>query len=201
MREELLRMARRMLSSILRGRILLSDDSGPMQLLQIKLNDLETIDSVPRMIDFGFTSRLPAESDVLGVFIGGDRSNAAILGTNHAASRPRSLEEGESALYNQIGIRIYLSNGGLVIEGAGLPLTINNTPVVTINASTKVEMNTTALNVTGSITAGGDITDNASSAGKSMANMRLVYNGHGHPVPNVQPGSATVTSNQPNQPA
>ncbi|KAF1040291.1 MAG: hypothetical protein GAK35_03545 [Herbaspirillum frisingense] len=188
-----------MLSNVLRLRINTSDDSGPMQRLQVWLNELQTVDNVPYASHFGFTSRAPDGSDSIVMFVGGDRSNGVVLGTNHAESRPRGLVQGESALFNQVGIKIYLSKGGLVIEGAGLPITVNNTPTVTVNAGTKVQMNTPELNVTGKITAGGDITDNASTNGKSMANMRNVYDGHDHPVEGIQGGSATVTSKKPNQ--
>jgi phage baseplate assembly protein V len=198
MKDEISRMVRRLLSTFLRGRVNTTDDSGTVQLVQIKLNDLETVDAIPRLMQFGFTSHLPRGSDTLALFIGGDRSNSAVLASNHAASRPTGLAEGETAVFNQVGIKIYLSAGGLVIEGAGLPITVNNAPVVTINASTKVKMNTADLDVSGNITAGGDITDNAGGAGKSMASMRQSHNSHKHPVASVQTGFDTVTSGQPN---
>lgn len=197
MTEQINRMVRRLLSTFLRGRVNVSDDSGTTQLVQIKINDLETVDSIPRMTEFGFTSHLPQGSDVLVLFVGGDRSNAAALASNHAASRPIGLAEGESAVFNQVGIKIYLSTSGLVIEGAGLPITVNNAPTVTINASTQVQLNTANLLVSGNIVANGDITDNAGAVGKSMASMRQSHNSHEHPVVNVQTGGSTITSNPP----
>lgn len=201
------RLAQRILSNVLRLRITTSDDSGPMQKLQVRLNELQTVDNVPHAFHFGLSSVAPDGSDAIVMFVGGDRGNGVVLGTNHADSRPKNLVAGESAVFNQVGIKIYLSKGGLVIEGAGLPITVNNAPTVTVNASTKVQLNTPELDVSGSIkagqsiSAGGDITDNTSSGGKSMANMRSVYDGHDHPIEGIQGGSSTVTSKKPNQQA
>ena len=56
------------------GRVTFSDDSRSAQLLQVKLHDSETRDDTPRIAEFGLTSRPPDGSDVLVVFLGGDRS-------------------------------------------------------------------------------------------------------------------------------
>ncbi|MBW9336192.1 baseplate assembly protein [Herbaspirillum sp. RU 5E] len=194
MMDGIAKIAMRLLSGVLRLRIGFVDDSGAMQRLQVRLNALQTIDGVPYMSHFGFSGRAPVGSDALVAFVGGDRGNGVVLGTNHPDSRPRNLIEGEAAVYNQVGIRIYLSNGGLVIEAAGLPVSLNNAPTVTINASTKVALNTPELDVSGKITAGGDITDNAASDGMSMATMRTIYNAHEHTVEGVQTGLNSVVS-------
>lgn len=199
MMDGIAKIAMRLLSGVLRLRIGFVDDSGAMQRLQVRLNALQTIDGVPYMSHFGFSGRAPVGSDALVAFVGGDRGNGVVLGTNHPDSRPRNLEQGEAAVYNQPGILIYLSNGGLVIEAAGLPVSLNNAPTVTINASTKVALNTPELDVSGKITAGGDITDNANTGGKSMANMRSTYDGHDHQVEGIQTGLGVVTSKKPNQ--
>ena len=193
------RLAQRILSNVLRLRITTTEDGGAMQKLQVKLNDLQMVDNVPHAFHFGLSSVAPDGSDAIVMFVGGDRGNGVVLGTNHANSRPKNLAAGESALFNQVGVKIYLSSAGLVIEGAGLPITVNNAPTVTVNASTKVQLNTPELDVSGKITAGGDITDNAGAGGKSMANMRVVYDGHDHPIEGIQTGLGAVTSKTPNQ--
>lgn len=195
------RLAQRILSNVLRLRITTSDDSGPMQKLQVRLNELQTVDNVPHAFHFGLSSVAPDGSDAIVMFVGGDRGNGVVLGTNHADSRPKNLAAGESAVFNQVGIKIYLSRGGLVIEGAGLPIIVQDAPIVTVNAETKVQLNTAELAVSGKITAGGDITDNASAGGKSMADMRTVYDGHDHPIEGIQTGLGAVTSKKPNQQA
>jgi phage baseplate assembly protein V len=168
------------------GRVSFSDDSQSAQLLQIKLNDSETRDGTPRIAEFGFTSRPPDESDVVLVFLGGDRSKGVVVATGHQPSRPRDLVRGESMLYDLWGKSIYLTkDGGIVIEAQGAPVTVNNATVVTINATDRVMMNTPLLQVSGDIQAGGNVSDGV----RSLAADRLIFDGHNHgggPVPTQQ---------------
>ncbi|HDQ4772016.1 TPA: phage baseplate protein [Yersinia enterocolitica] len=64
-----------------------------------------------------------------------------------------------------------------------------------ITAPDGVEMTTPLLHVTGNITAGSNITDNAGTQSASLKELRDKYNDHDHDVVNVQGGSSTITSN------
>jgi phage baseplate assembly protein V len=193
------RLVHRLWMVVGRGKITNVDDSGPIQVVQIKLGADEVRDRTRRVVEYGLAGNPPDGTDGVMICIGGDRSNGVVIATNHQPSRMTGLRPGEVAIYDNQGQSVYLTRGGIVVNGAGLPLTVNNTPTVTVNASTKVMLNTPELDVSGQIKAGGDVTDNAASGGKSMAQMRSIYDSHGHPVPNVQSGSATITTNPPNQ--
>lgn len=165
------------------GRVTLSDDSKTAQLLQVKLNDSETRDDTPRIAEFGFTSRPPLGSDVLIVFLGGDRSKGVVVATAHQASRPTNLLEGEAMVYDFWGKSIYLTkSGGIIVDAKGTPVTVNNATTVTINAAEAVQMNTPVLRVSGDIEAGGDIKDKI----RTMAADRALFNQHTN-------GSGTTT--------
>lgn len=165
------------------GRVTFSDDSRSAQLLQVKLNDSETRDDTPRIAEFGLTSRPPEGSDVLVVFLGGDRSKGVVVATAHQASRPKGLLVGETMLYDLWGKSVYLTkDGGIVVEAKGAPVTVNNATTVTINAAESVELDTPLLHVTGDIVAGGNITDSV----RSMADDRKLFNSHTN-------GSGTTT--------
>ena len=165
------------------GRVTFSDDSRTAQLLQVKLNDSETRDDTPRIAEFGLTSRPPEGSDVLVVFLGGDRSKGVVVATAHQASRPKGLLVGETMLYDLWGKSVYLTkDGGIVVEAKGAPVTVNNATTVTINAAESVELDTPLLHVTGDIVAGGNITDSV----RSMADDRKLFNSHTN-------GSGTTT--------
>ena len=165
------------------GRVTFSDDSRTAQLLQVKLNDSETRDDTPRIAEFGLTSRPPEGSDVLVVFLGGDRSKGVVVATAHQASRPKGLLVGETMLYDLWGKSVYLTkDGGIVVEAKGAPVTVNNATTVTINAAESVELATPLLHVTGDIVAGGNITDSV----RSMADDRKLFNSHTN-------GSGTTT--------
>lgn len=165
------------------GRVTFSDDSRSAQLLQVKLNDSETRDDTPRIAEFGLTSRPPDGSDVLVVFLGGDRSKGVVVATAHQASRPKGLLAGETMLYDLWGKSVHLTKaGGIVVEAQGAPVTVNNATTVTINAADSVELVTPLLHVTGDIVAGGNITDSI----RSMAEDRQLFNSHTN-------GSGTTT--------
>lgn len=165
------------------GRVTFSDDSRSAQLLQVKLNDSETRDDTPRIAEFGLTSRPPDGSDVLVVFLGGDRSKGVVVATAHQGSRPKGLLAGEIMLYDLWGKSVYLTKaGGIVVEAQGAPVTVNNATTVTINAADSVELVTPLLHVTGDIVADGNITDSV----RSMADDRGLFNSHTN-------GSGTTT--------
>ncbi|KWN77056.1 phage baseplate assembly protein V [Burkholderia stagnalis] len=188
------RVARRVLLSLARALVTTVNDAGGVQMMQVKLNPLETRDNTPRPAEFGLTSNPPIGSDAFVVFLGGDRSNGVVLGTVHQPSRPKNLAPGETMLYSQDGKYVYMTaSGGIVVEAKGQSVTVNDATTVTINASSAVVMNTPTLKVSG------DIIDNFGSNSHNMAQMRSIYNTHTHPIVNVQTGSSTINTNAPSQ--
>jgi phage baseplate assembly protein V len=165
------------------GRATLVDDSGGVQMLQLKLGALELRDRTPRLADFGFTSYPPAGSDAALLFVGGDRSNGVVIATGNQTYRLKGLASGDAAIYDSRGQSVWLTPQGIVVNGAGLPLTVNNTPTVTVNAATQINLETPKvscsgdLDVAGNIVAQGDVSDHGN---KTMAGMRTVFNGHDH---------------------
>lgn len=191
-RQLLDRAARRILNLIGRARINLIDDTGPVQMAQVTVNDLETIDKVPVVQAFGFGSNPPNGSDVALVFVGGDRSNGVVVATNSQKYRVRNLAPGESVIYTQDGKQIYLTaNGGIKISANRQPVEVDNATTVTINAATKIRMVTPRLECTG------DIVDNCDTIGRSMAADRVIFDEHEHPVVNVQTGGSTINTGTP----
>ena len=136
----------RILHMIGRGRTTLVNDAGNVQTMQLELGQDEVRDNTPRMAEYGFTSSPPAGSDAVLVFIGGDRLNAVVVGTNHQPSRMKGLSSGEVAIYDNLGQSIYLSKTGITINSAGLPITINGNIILN-----------------GSLTATGDVVANGVS--------------------------------------
>lgn len=178
--------------SLGRGRLTRVDDSGPVQLVQMQLSQNETRDSTPRLAEYGFESNPPAGADAVALFLAGNRTNGVVIACGHQQYRMRNLASGEVAISDSRGQSVYLTASGIVINGGGLPMKITNTPQVTVD--------TPSAHFTGNITANGDITDNIGTNAHSMAAGRQIYNGHTHPVPEVQGGGSTVQSNPPNQP-
>lgn len=169
------------------GKVTSMSDVGVTQSVQYRA-PTEIRDKTLRMAEFGFSSGLPAGTDVILGFLGGDRSNAVIIASNHQGFRHTGLNAGETVIYSQWGQYIKLTETGITVEANGQPLTINNATTVTINASDSVFLNTPLLKVAG------DIIDNAGSNGATVKQLRDTYNGHDHAVPGVESGGSTVIS-------
>jgi phage baseplate assembly protein V len=180
------RLSRRLLSMVGRGRVTAVDDTGNVQMVQVKFNDGELRDNTPRLAEFGFTSFPPNGTDMVVLFIGGDRSNGVAIASGHIQTRMKNLQAGESAIYDSIGKYIYLTQTGIVIEAKNQPVTVNDATTVTINAATAIQCNTPILRVTG------DIIDNTGTNSHTVRDMRNIYNAHTHPDP--QGGSTGTPS-------
>jgi phage baseplate assembly protein V len=202
------RLSRRVLNLLASGSIKTVVDTGDVQKSQVTLNDFETIDGIPRALEFGLASNPPIDSMAVVSFAGGDRSNGVIVGTNHPASRPRSLASGETMLYSQDGKYVYLTaSGGIVVEAKGQDVVINDARNVTWNCSGDFTQNVGGKYKvvagggvefdTSLVKSSGDMQDNAGTNSETMATMRTVFNGHDHVVTGVQSGSSQVTSNTP----
>jgi len=179
----------RLMLAIGRGRMTAVNDGGNAQTMQVQLGTDEVRDGTPRLVEYGLTSVPPAGTDCVVLFLGGDRSTGVVVATGNQGARPKGLQGGEVCVYDDLGQMVHLTRAGIVVKGAGRPVTVEDTPEVTVKASGKVRLETPLLEVTG------DIVDNAGRGGRSMASMRAVYDGHTHG--GVTPGGAdTAVPNQ-----
>lgn len=172
---------RRMQLVIARGRITTGNDAGPVQTQQVQIGQLETRDNSLRVAEYGFNSMPLPGCHAIMVFVGGDRSNGVILGTNDQSHRLKNLQPGEVAIYDDQGQSVYLTRAGIVINGGGLPISITNTPEITAD--------TPLLRTTG------DLLDNCNTNSLTVAQMRQTYNSHTHNENNIV-GGPTATPNQ-----
>ena len=141
MSSEFDRLYRRIVGLVGRGRLKTIDDSGSVQLGQVDLGPKGTDGSPLQLRDktsilglFGLASRPPTDSDCVVLFVGGSRERAVVLGHGHQASRFKNLGVGDSALYDVRGAYVWLKPTGLVIDAAGLNVTIQNANNINITA-------------------------------------------------------------------
>lgn len=158
MNEDIKKLWRRMLLVVGRGRITTANDSGPVQEVQVQIGMLETRDTTPRVAEYGFTSHpLPGCHGVV-VFVGGDRSNGVIIGTNDQTARLKNLKPGEVAIYDDLGQSVWLKRTGIEVNGAGLPIKVFNTPTVRVEADTSITLATPLVHCTHDLTVDGLLT-------------------------------------------
>lgn len=179
--------ARRLGNMLARGAVSVVNAASKMQTLQVKLMADEVKDGVEHFEPYGFTSHPKAGAEAVGMFFDGDRSHGVVIVVADRRYRLVSLQPGEVALHDDQGQKIHLTRSGIVIDGAGLPITVQNVGVATIKAATKVRMETAVLECTG------EIKDLCDGAGKTMSGMRTTYNTHTHP------GDSGGTTGTPNQ--
>jgi phage baseplate assembly protein V len=155
------------------------NDAGGIQVVQVKLLADEVRDAVERFQNYGMTSfPLPGAEGIM-VCVSGNRDHGIVISMDDRRYRPKNMQPGESAQYDDLGQMVHLTRDGIVITGAGLPVTITDTP--------KVRMETALLEVTG------EIKDKCDSTGRTMSGMRTIYNGHTHNDPQ---GGAVAAPNQ-----
>ena len=133
----------------------------------------ESFDNREFIQDYGFASS-PKKGAELVILAQGNTIVA--IGSDDRRYRIR-LEEGECALYDDLGQKVHLTRAGII---ATSPKKITATaPTVEIVATVKVKLTTPLLEVSGGIRAGGDVSDKKGS----MQQMRGIHNGHLHPDP------------------
>jgi phage baseplate assembly protein V len=170
-----------------RGVLTLVKSAGAVQLVQVDALAGEQLQDAELFQQFGFTSNPPAGVMAIVLPMGGKTAHGIVIATEHTTFRKRNLAPGEAAIYDSLGQCVYLTQAGIVIDGAGLPMTIQNTPSVTANTPQfSVSGN---MSVGGNIVAQGDISDHGT---KTMSGMRTIYNGHTHTDP--QGGSVGAPS-------
>jgi len=152
-----------------RGRVRSVNAAGKMQVLQLDLLAGETKDRLEHLEPYGFTSHPKPGAEAAVAFLDGDRSHGIVLVVADRRYRLTTLAAGEVALSDDLGQKVHITRAGIVISGAGLPVIINNTPLVTIDS---------ALTVTGSLTVqGAAITHAGTNIGKTHVHSGVTAGG------------------------
>lgn len=140
-------LTHRLMLLIGRGKVQSSNDDGPVQILQARISAKE-IANIRRLAEFGFTSRPLPGADVVVVFVAGDRSNGAIIATGDQRYRFKLENDGEVALHDAFGKSIWFKkDGGIEIEMADSPITINNANGITVNSQSDITLHMNGADV------------------------------------------------------
>lgn len=149
-----------------RGVTSLLNTAGQVSVAQIKGVASEVLNKVPVFQQFGFTSALPDNTDVIVLPLLGRSGLSVIIASENGKFRLKGLVKGESALYSAFGDYIHIKQGRIVEVKAGNKLLVD-TPLAEYTGN---------LKVAGNIEAGGYVKDHKGT----MQAMRDVYDGHGH---------------------
>lgn len=141
------------------------DTAAKCQMLQIEMGGGEGKSDIEHMEPYGFTAAPLPGAESVAAYFDGDRSHGVVLVVSDRRYRIRGLASGEVAVYDDQGQSVMLTRAGIVVNGAGKPITFTNAP------KARFEM---------SIEATGEIKDNCDASGQTMSSMRTTYNGHKH---------------------
>lgn len=104
--------------------------------VQTRVLDEEVLDNINRVEPYGLSYRPKPGAQVYLGFPSGDRSYGVALVVGDKRYQ-LDLKEGEVALHDdELNHRIILTREGIVIEGGGHDVTINNAPKVIVNDGT-----------------------------------------------------------------
>lgn len=160
---------RQIFNLISRGIISVVNAEGGLQVFQCKLLSGEVKAGLEYFENYG-VSAVPHEgAELLAGFLGGDRSKGIVIAATDRRYRPKDLEKGDSALYDdkeqfvklkkegvlihgkegiflQVGAaKIQIVGGQINIDAGGVPLTLTNAP--------NVDFDTPSFRVSGEIVA------------------------------------------------
>ena len=175
--------ARRLGNMLARGAVAAVDSAARMQALQLRLLAGEAKDDVEHFEPYGFTSCPKVGAEALAMFFDGDRSHGVCVVVADRRYRITGLLPGEMAIHDDQGQKVHLTRAGIVIDGGGLPISIQNAPTVSVSAEASIDLNAPTITLNGAVVQGkggngGDmqlqgpvvVVNDVTAAGKSLQN-------------------------------
>ena len=127
--------------SIARAIVQLIDDSSTLQALQIQMQAGVVRDGAERFQQYGLTSVPFSGAEGVAVAVGGNTNHMLVIAVDDRRYRLKGLATGEVALYDDQGQAVHLTRDGIVIKGAGLPVTVTDTPRIVLDADVTITKN------------------------------------------------------------
>ncbi|HBM0960313.1 phage baseplate assembly protein V [Enterobacter roggenkampii] len=158
-------LQRQVLSLIGRAVVKSINAASKCQTVDVELLAGQGKAGIEHLEPYGFTSRAKSGAEAVVLFPDGDRSHAVVVSISDRRYRIKGLKTGEVAFYDDQGQTVTLTRNGIVVDGGGKVITFKNAP------KARFEM---------PVESTGSIKDFCDSSGQTMAEMRLVYNGHKH---------------------
>ena len=191
---------------IVRGTVTASLGQRMLRALQVLFTGGETRDDLEHLEPYGFTSEpfTDGKTDAITLFFGEERSHGVVIAVADRRYRLKGMAEGEVALYDDKGRKVYLKRGGIEIDGASSPINVKTSAAVNVTAGSTVitaPQNTVKgpLTVTGLITGQGGLTVSGGSGANVTGSLtttgdvkagNISLQGHKHTCPDGDTGAA-----------
>lgn len=89
-------------------------DSDGIQVVQLSALAEESLDKIPRIQDFGFSSNPPVGSEAIILSLGGSRENVVAIKVDNRDVRIKNLASGETVIFTDDGTFLHLKKNGQV---------------------------------------------------------------------------------------
>lgn len=133
------------------GRAVVSLVNDALQMQGVQVQPLaNNVREAERFQNYGLTSVPHVGAEALVLSVGGSSDHCVVICVDDRRYRLVGLADGEVALYDDLGQRVHLTRAGMVIQGAGLPITITDAP--------RVDMDVPLVTFSGDATVTGDLT-------------------------------------------
>ncbi|SAI74562.1 phage baseplate assembly protein V [Bordetella ansorpii] len=162
------------------------DDAGGLQTMQVRIQAGVVRDRVERFQQYGLTSVPYDDAESVALSVGGSTNHVIVISVDDRRYRLRGLSEGEVALYDDLGQVVHLTRGGIIIRGAGWPVTVTDTPLIDLDADVRVRGGISVENQTG---VGNNIAGPVNFTGDSVKHQGVDI-GMNHEHDGVQAGDA-----------
>ncbi len=165
--DERIRRALRALRLPYRARLTALNGEPGLQLAQGEALAGEQAQAVEVLQQFGFSSGIPADSQLIVLPLAGRSSASVVIATEHGAYRLK-VGPGEARMYSQEGAYVHIKGGRVVeIDCDDLRIKVKNSAV--IEAGQGIVLDTPQTTITGNMTATGEKGDSV----EMTANVRL----------------------------
>ena len=128
------RLMSRLRGMVSRAVVSLVNDSLKMQGLQVTLMAGQTPDDAEHFQHYGFTSVPLPGAEGIALAVGGSTGHTVVINVDDRRYRIKNLPGGEVCVYDDLGQKVHLTRAGIIVNGAGLPVKITNTPSITHDA-------------------------------------------------------------------
>lgn len=159
-------VADRVRGMISRAVIGLVNDAAKLQSVQVTLMAGQTPDDVEHFQHYGLTGVPRPGAEGIGLRIGGSTGHTVVICVDDRRYRLTGLQAGEVALYDDLGHKVHLTRGGIVVDGGGHLLKMVNLTKLRVEAD---------IDATGQIRDMCDLPD-----ARTMQEMRAAHSGHRH---------------------
>ena len=181
--------SRRSLLGLRFGAITATQEAPTVRVLQVRLSPLELHDNAVLVQSYGMASSPLPGCTGLVVNVGGEQSPQDVIIATNDQRYHFSLSPGEVALHTDEGDHVWFRRGRIIDVLAGTAINV---------VAPQVHITGHVL-ISGDLLVTGDIADR-NGAHSTLGALREAYNAHEHPVPHVQPGSATLPTGTTDHP-